>query len=182
MLRGIFLSHPIEECEPRLHIFRISLLISFVYGVLWRSDSRTSTELRKVQIAWRGLIYCDTFRDRFRNRRSLVRHLYDSTSTFNCSTLRTWAEDALATFLTEFTLCLLFAQPIFPPAGIPHSVSLFLVSVAWSCLPVIISRKTHVVMIEWRQWIFIRGSTILAIKFLCEKYMFSTLFTNQHIQ
>lgn len=177
MLCSISLSHSIEECEFRLHIFRISLLISFVCGVLWRSDSRTSTELRKVQIAWRGLIYRDTFRNRFRNRRSLARHLYGSTLTFDCSTLRAWAGDAPATFLAEFTLYLLFAQPIFPPARILHSVS-----VAWSCLLVIISRKTHVAMIECDINEFYRSSTIPAIKFLCEKYMFSTFFTNQHIQ
>lgn len=88
----------LEECEFRLYIFRISLTISIMCGVLWQSDSRTWTKLRKVQIAWRGLIYRDTFRDRFRNRRMLARHLYDSTSTFDYSTLRAWAGDARRLF------------------------------------------------------------------------------------
>lgn len=147
ILCTISLSHPTEEYESRFHIFRISLLIFFVRGFLRRSDSRSSTKLRKVQIAWRGLIYRDTFRVHFRNRRSLARHLYGSTSTFDCSTLQAWAGNTPATFLAEFTFCLLFAQPIFLPAGVPRSVSLFLVSMA--CLSVIISRKTHVAMIEY---------------------------------
>lgn len=46
MLYAIFLfSHSIEECEFCLHTFRISIPISFAWGALWQSASRTSTKI-----------------------------------------------------------------------------------------------------------------------------------------
>lgn len=42
-------------------------ICSFAWGAFWWSVFRTLTKLRKLRIAWRELIYRDTFRDRFRN-------------------------------------------------------------------------------------------------------------------
>jgi len=119
------LSHSIEECVSPLYFSNLTSDILYV----WHSLTERFSHFDKTpEIAWRGLIYRDTFRDCFRNRPMLTRHLYDSTPTFDYSTLQASAGVAPATFLAEFTLWLLFAQPIFPLAGIPHSVSLFLVS------------------------------------------------------
>lgn len=121
-----------------------NLTIFFMCGVLWQSDSRISTKLRKVQIAWRGLIYRDTFRDRFRNRRTLACHLYDSTPTFDYSTLRAWAGDARRLFSRSLPSAFCLFNLFFLSREYHAAFSLFLVSMVWSCLPVIISRKTHV--------------------------------------
>lgn len=101
---------------------------------VWRSlterISRTSTKLRKLQIAWRELIYRDTFRGRFRNRHTLARHLYDSTPTFDYSTLRTWAKDARRLLSRSLPSAFCLFNLFFFPREYHAAFSLFLLSMA----------------------------------------------------
>lgn len=181
--------HHIMRHFPLLFDWRMWVFIFFrscfrysSYGVLWRSDSRTSTKLRKVRIAWRGLIYRDTFCDRFRNRRSLFARpsaictiqLRHSTVRLCTSLGRGYPGDFSRGVYPLPFVC----STYFPPTSILRSVSLFLVFVAWSCLSVIISRETHVAMIECDVNEFLWLNNILAIKFICEKYTFSAFFVN----
>lgn len=68
-----------------------SFIKIFAWGAFWWSIFHTLTKLWKFRIAWRELIYRDTFRDRFWNRCSLVRHLYGSIPMFDFANLgRQW--------------------------------------------------------------------------------------------